>query len=150
MFGNPYYTQQPRFQPMTNQQMMTPSLPQTYIPPLPQPTNQVGLLGKSVDSVEVVKAMDIPLDGTVSYFPLTDGSAIVTKQLMTDGTSKTVVFRPAEEEKKDTPKYVTLEEFEKALEEIDLSELQDIKDDIKELKRQLNKKNKEDWLWTIQ
>lgn len=143
MYGNPYYTQ-PRFQPMTNQQMMTPSLPQTYIPPLPQPTNQVGLLGKSVDSVEVVKAMDIPLDGTVSYFPLTDGSAIVTKQLMTDGTSKTVVFRPAEEEKKDTPKYVTLEEFEKALEEIDLSELQDIKDDIKELKRQLNKKSKED------
>ena len=144
MYGNPYYTQQPRFQPMTNQQMMNPSLPQTYIPPLPQPTNQVGLLGKSVDSIEVVKAMDIPLDGTVSYFPLTDGSAIVTKQLMTDGTSKTVIFRPFEEEKKDTPKYVTLEEFEKALEEIDLSQLEDIKDDIKELKRQLNKKSKED------
>ena len=145
MYGNPYYTQtQQRFQPMTNQQMMTPSLPQTFIPPLPQPTNQVGLLGKSVDSVEVVKAMDIPLDGTVSYFPLTDGSAIVTKQLMNDGTSKTVVFRPTEEDKKEIPKYVTLEEFEKALEEIDLSELQDIKDDIKELKRQLNKKSKED------
>ena len=46
------------------------------------------LNGKSVDSLDVVKAMDIPLDGSISYFPLTDGSAIVSKQLQNDGTSK--------------------------------------------------------------
>ena len=58
---------------------------------------QIGLQGKSVDSIDVVKAMDIPLDFSISYFPLTDGSAIVTKQLQTDGTSKTVVYKPIED-----------------------------------------------------
>ena len=68
--------------------------PQTY-QPQPQPTYQpqqpVGIQGKTVDSLEVVKAMDIPLDGSVSYFPLVDGSAIETKQLQQDGTSKTII-----------------------------------------------------------
>lgn len=145
MYGNPYYTQQPRFQPMTNQQMINQPLPQqNFVPPITQPTQQVGLLGKIVENIEMVRVSEIPLDGSISYFPLSDGSGIVTKQLMTDGTSKLVVYKPVEEDKKEVPQYVTLEEFEKALEEIDLSELQDIKDDIKELKRQLNKKNKED------
>lgn len=144
MYGNPYYTQ-PRFQPMTNQQMINQPLPQqNFIPPITQPTQQVGLLGKIVENIEMVRISEIPLDGSISYFPLSDGSGIVTKQLMTDGTSKLVVYKPVEEDKKDEPKYVTFEEFEKALDEIDLSQLEDIKDDIKELKRQLNKKNKED------
>lgn len=144
MYGNPYYTQ-PRFQPMTNQQMINQPLPQqNFIPPITQPTQQVGLLGKIVENIEMVRISEIPLDGSISYFPLSDGSGIVTKQLMTDGTSKLVVYKPVEEDKKDEPKYVTFEEFEKALDEIDLSQLEDIKDDIKELKRQLNKKTKED------
>lgn len=144
MYGNPYYTQ-PRFQPMTNQQMMNQPLPQqNFVSPITQPTQQVGLLGKIVENIEMVRISEIPLDGSISYFPLSNGSGIVTKQLMTDGTSKLVVYKPVEEDKKDEPKYVTFEEFEKALEEIDLAQLEDIKDDIKELKRQLNKKSKED------
>ena len=94
MYGNPYYTQQQRFQPMG---MATPQMPtQPYIPNMPQPTPQIGLQGKSVESLDVVRAMDIPLDGTVSYFPLTDGTAIVSKQLQSDGTSKMVVYKPVE------------------------------------------------------
>ena len=54
--------------------------------------------------------MDIPLDGRVCYFPLTDGSAIVTKQVQSDGTSKTVVYKPVEENKKESPKYVTFDD----------------------------------------
>lgn len=147
MYGNPYYNQQQRFQPigMTNPQMPI----QQYLPNIPQPTPQVGLQGKSVESLDVVKAMDIPLDGTVSYFPLTDGSAIVSKQLQMDGTSKMVVYKPVEEEKKDLPRYVTFEELESAISDFDFSELQDLqdmKDDIKEIKKQLKgyKKPKED------
>lgn len=49
--------------------------------------NQI-LQGKAVDSIEVVKAMDVPLDGSITYFPKTDGSAIYTKQLQADGTSR--------------------------------------------------------------
>ena len=64
MYGNHYFNQYPRFQPVEpiNQQPNN----QQYVPPIApiQPiNNNLGLLGKSVDSVEVVKAMDIPLDG---------------------------------------------------------------------------------------
>ncbi|MDE7425339.1 MAG: hypothetical protein K2N51_16905 [Lachnospiraceae bacterium] len=46
------------------------------------------LQGKAVDSIDVVKAMDVPLDGSITYFPKTDGTAIYTKQLQSDGTSR--------------------------------------------------------------
>ena len=98
MYGNPYFAQQQRFQqPMINQ----PTQPQPYIPTIQPINNPTSLLGKAVESVDVVKAMDIPFDGSISYFPLTDGSAIITKQLQTDGTSKMVVYKPAQEDKKD-------------------------------------------------
>ena len=49
------------------------------IQPMPIQNTNIGLLGKLVDSVDVVKAIDIPLDGSISYFPLTNGTAIITK-----------------------------------------------------------------------
>lgn len=103
---NPYYGQQPYTQPR-------------YQPIEPQYVTQQpkGLLGKSVDSVDVVKAIDIPLDGSVSYFPLTDGSAIVTKQLQMDGTSKIMVYKPLIEQK-ETVKTISYEEFEELRKEV--------------------------------
>lgn len=142
---NPYYPQQQRFQNVdqSNQQpMMT-----TYQPPI-QLTKPTTLLGKAVESIEVVKATDIPLDGSISYFPLTDGSAIVSKQLQNDGTSKIVVYKPAKEDKKEAIQFATLDDLQEAIGEIDLSDIQDLKDEIKEIKKQLKdlkpKKSKED------
>lgn len=144
MYNNPYFNQQQRYQPMpmTNQQMQQP----TYMQPIVQPTQPIGLLGKIVDSIDVVKSMDIPLDGSISYFPLADGTAIVCKQLQTDGTSKTTVYKPVTEEQKELPKYATLEDVKKEISNIDLSDLDDIKDEIKELKKELKniKRTKED------
>ena len=138
---NPYYPQQ-KFQNIEQQPMMT-----TYQPPM-QLTKPTTLLGKAVESIDVVKATDIPLDGSISYFPLTDGSAIVTKQLQTDGTSKIVVYKPSQEEKKEAIQFATLDDIQEAINDIDLSDIQDLKDDIKEIKKQLKefkiKKSKED------
>lgn len=136
---NPYYAQQPRYQSM-DQSNLQMTMPQ-YMQPQMQLNNQKGLLGKSVDSIDVVKAMDIPLDGSVSYFPLTDGSAIVTKQLQNDGTSKTVIYKPIDEE---TPvvKYITQDELEKSLKNIDLSEIDDLKDEFKELRSEMKELQK--------
>lgn len=141
MYNNPYFNQQQRFQGMNMMQQPMPT--QQYIPPMPT-IQQNNLQGKIVDSVEVVKAMDIPLDGSVSYFPLTDGSAIISKQLQSDGTSKTVIYKPTENEKEKTIKYLTIDELETALN--DLEDMQNIKDDIKEIKKQLKgfKKGKEE------
>lgn len=124
---NPYIS---RYMP---QQMPVQSAYNTV--PMPQ-----GLQGKSIDSIEVVKAMDIPLDGSVSYFPLIDGSAIVTKQLQQDGTSKIVVYKPVEGEPI-TPEpvvYVTKEQLDEAMKKMSTTkDVRELKDDMKAIKRQI-------------
>ena len=137
---NPYLNNgfNPNFRPMEQQYAQN----GINIPPMQQQTLNVvknGLQGKQVDSVDVVKASDVPFDGSISYFPLTDGSAIVTKQLQTDGTSKIVVFKPVDEQKSEV-KYLTSEDLEKALKSLNLDEIDDIKEDIKDIKKQLKKK----------
>jgi hypothetical protein len=144
MFGNPYYggyrDQQQKYQPMPTQPMNV----QNYMP-MANVTNPVSLLGKVVDSIDVVKAMDIALDGSVSYFPLSDGSAIVTKQLQADGTSKTMIYKAIEGGAKDLPQYATMEEVKKEIDKIDLSDLEDIRDELTQIKKDIKniKKNKE-------
>lgn len=127
---NPYYQPQ-RFQNAEQQPMMT-----QFQQPM-QLTKPSYLLGKSVDNIDVVKATDIPLDGSISYFPLTDGSAIVSKQLQNDGTSKIVVYKPTQEEKKEAIQFATLDDLQEAIDNLDLGDIQDLKDDIKEIKKQL-------------
>lgn len=131
---NPYYQQQ-RFTGVPQQPMEQPSQIQNPL------QNRGFLNGKSVDSLDVVKAMDIPLDGSISYFPLADGSAIVTKQLQPDGTSKTVVYEPTEKTKT-TVEYVTQEDLKKSLSSIDLSEIDDLKDEIQEMRREFKELQK--------
>lgn len=80
-FQQPY---QPIQQPLQQvSQVQTPT--QTY-------SAQQGLTGKFVDSIESVKATDVMMDGSVMYFPVTDGKTIYTKQLQGDGTSKILTF----------------------------------------------------------
>lgn len=122
---NPYmqqnrYVQQPLQQPLQNTAEF----------------NRIMLNGKQVDSIDMAKTIEYPLDGSISYYPITDGSAIVTKQMMLDGTPKLVIFKPIEEQKEQI-KYITQEDMKKALDSIDLSELDDIKDEIKDLKSEL-------------
>ena len=127
-YGQPY-------QPYANQavQAQQPIQPQPIQQYAPQPVSIQGLQGKTVDSIDVVKAMDIPLDGSVSYFPLVDGTAIVTKQLQADGTSKTLVYKPSEEKKPEQQvKYVTPEELNKAIKDISVDD-----DEFEELKNKL-------------
>ena len=131
----PYYMQQPmatpQYQPQTNEYMQN-IQPATYQKPL-------ALQGKTVDNIEVVKATDIPLDGSVSYFPLVDGSSIVTKQLMQDGTSRMIVYKPVET----TPKANTTENKEIYVTEKQLDEKlksfnnEELKQEIEKLKKQI-------------
>ena len=97
---NPYLNSgfNPNFRPIEQQ------YPQNNInvPPVQQqPLNALKntLQGKQVDSLEVVKATDVPFDGSITYFPLTDNSAIITKQLQMDGTSKIIIYKPINEQK---------------------------------------------------
>ena len=139
MYNNPYMMYQPRIQQIDQ----VPQQPIQQLPQMQQPfiqtlqNTQPTLLGKQVESVEVVKATEVPFDGSVSYFPLSDGSAIITKKIQQDGTSKMVVYKPVTENKKEEPKYVTVQELEKAIRDIDLSEISDLKNDFKDIEKRL-------------
>lgn len=142
-YGQPMQSMQPQMQRIQTQE---PQYQQFNQPQYKQP---IGLQGKSVDSVDVVKAMDIPLDGSISYFPITDGSAIITKQLQQDGTSRTIIYKPIQEEEvKDETKYITEEQLNNAIKKIDLSDIEDLKEELVEIKREIKQikkfKNKED------
>ena len=109
-----------------------PQNPQTY------PQASLGLQVKLIENAEMVKVIEIPMDGSTSFFPLADGSAILTKQLQVDGTSKVVIYKPTTEPEKavETPQYVT---EDKVLELIkkEPENVKELKEEIKNLKRQL-------------
>lgn len=117
------------------------NMPQTMeLPQQPQNVPQIGLNrtflnGKQVDSIDTVKSMDIPLDGSISYFPLANGSAIITKQLMQDGTSKITIYEPKAQ--KEDVKFATIDDIDKKLEKLDFSEIDDLKDELSDLKKEL-------------
>ena len=126
MAFNPYYGYIPNQYGKSSYYMQQPNVTPQYQPQATDYMNQMqntyqkplGLQGKTVDNIEVVKATDIPLDGSISYFPLVDGSSIVTKQLMQDGTSRMIVYKPAETEPKATENkeiYVTEKQLEEKL-----------------------------------
>lgn len=144
-YNNPYYNYNQQLQqsqqPRQNQSMY-------------KPQNSIGLQGKVVDSLDVVKATDIPYDGSVSYFPLTDGTAIITKQLQQDGTSKVVIYKPMIENEENKSRYITENDLEKQLKDMDSKfitgddlkdqlknvnskDIKDLKEDVKTLKRKL-------------
>lgn len=130
-YANPFYPQQNmnnRYQPMEQ-----PVQPQNQIQ-LNQNRQNI-LCGKPVESIDVVKAIDINLDGSINYFPVIDGSAIVTKQIQNDGISKTIIYKPVED--KDSPKYATIDDIDKKIESIDLSSIDDLRDDLDELRKEL-------------
>ena len=122
------YNQNPYFNPY-----FTPQQPQTTMPTM----KFNSLQGKSIDNLEVVKAMDIPLDGSISYFPLVDGSAIVTKQLQQDGTSKITIYKPIEADEAATVKYATIEDIENHIKSIKTPDMKPLQDEIKTLKKQI-------------
>lgn len=128
---NPYMNQFYGNQPVQPVQSVKPQPTEVQMP-----FKTISLQGKTVDSVDVVKAMDIPLDGSVSYFPIIDGSAIVTKQLLQDGTSKITIYKPVDEaeEVKEESKFLTLEQFNERIKEFSNN---DLKDDLKSIKRQI-------------
>lgn len=130
---NPYLNQYYGSQPMNRPQPMEMPIQPQNAPQMALNRQNI-LYGKQVDSLEVVKAIDIPLDGSISYFPLANGSAIVTKQLQQDGTSKITIYEPKTQ--KEDMKFATIEDIDKRLEKLGFSEIDDLKEDLSDLKRE--------------
>ena len=60
--------------------------------PIPQQT--VGINGRVVQAVENINANEVPMDGSMAFFPKQDLSEIYVKGWNADGTIKTIVYKP--------------------------------------------------------
>lgn len=136
----PYNYYGPNYMPTNyNPYMQNQRIQEQYQPTQPmQYTRPSVLQGKTVDNIEVVKAIDIPLDGSVSYFPLADGTAIVSKQLQQDGTSRLIVYKALTgEEKQSETRYITENDLKAQFDDFNAKGIKDIRDEIKSLKKQI-------------
>lgn len=81
-----YQSYQPTYNPMQNIQRFQ----------QPQQTDQMqqGIFGKVVQSQDSIVANDVPMNGSVAFFPKSDLSEIYAKQWSADGTISTMVFKP--------------------------------------------------------
>ena len=85
--------QNPYLQRMENLQQFQQALqPQTPV------QSQFPALGKMVDSIDAVKATDIPMDGNMYYFPKADGTEIYGKQWLSTGQTQILAFKPVLED----------------------------------------------------
>lgn len=98
-YPNPNYFIQYQ-QPMPNPYMDRMAQLQQYQQSLQQPVSQAQMsaIGKIVDSIDVVKATDIPMDGNSYYFPKADGTEVYCKQWLQNGTTRILTFKPVFED----------------------------------------------------
>ena len=89
MMMNPYMDR------MAQLQQYQQNLQQPVVPTqMPGANQQMNVIGKIVDSIDVVKATDVPMDGNMYYFPKADGTEIFGKQWLSSGQTRILAFKP--------------------------------------------------------
>ena len=114
------------------------SLQQPLAPTQTPISNQMSALGKMVDSIDVVKATDIPMDGNSYYFPKADGTEVYCKQWLQNGTTRILTFKPVLESE---PNNLSSEE-EKLKFDTFNAILEGIQEDVKMLNEKVDKLSK--------
>lgn len=140
-FNQQYYQQQynPYMQRLENLQQYQQAIQQPiYQQQIPVSNQQFTPLGKIVESIDIVKTTDIPMDGNMYYFPKADGSEIYSKAWMPNGQTRILTFKPQFDDgtnisSNDEEKLIlgTLEQF-----------LEGIQNDIKVLNEKIDKISK--------
>lgn len=96
---NQNYNQQMQPNPYMQRMEQLQQFQQSLQPPIQPPIqNQFPALGKIVESIDIVKATDIPMDGNMYYFPTADGSAVFGKRWLSNGQTQILAFKPILEE----------------------------------------------------
>ena len=138
-----YYGQyQPQYNPymqrMENLQQFQQAIQQPLVPTQMSGASQFNPFGKIVESMDVVKVTDIPMDGNMYYFPQADGQAIYGKKFLPNGQTQILAFKPILDDNLNT----LSNEEEKS--KFDLLEqvLGGIQNDIKSINEKIDKMNK--------
>ena len=109
MMNNPYMqSQNPYMDRMNFLQNYQQSLQQPLVPTQMSGANQqampqqiVGINGRIVQAVETINPNEVPMDGSVAFFPKQDLTEIYAKSWNTDGTIRTLTFKPVLNDKTD-------------------------------------------------
>ena len=97
MMNNPYIqSQNPYMDRMNFLQNYQQSLQQQ-----PMPQQIAGINGRIVQAVENINANEVPMDGSVAFFPKQDLTEIYAKSWNADGTIRTLTFKPVLNDKTD-------------------------------------------------
>lgn len=83
-----------QYNPMTNIQRFQSQ--EQIQPQIQQPMSQqiAGINGRVVQAVENINANEVPMDGSMAFFPKQDMSEIYVKGWNADGTINTIVYKP--------------------------------------------------------
>ena len=102
-YVNPYYLQQqqvPNYQQYYSQYAQQNRMPEQQnfnqnigIQAVPYQQNQ-GIAGKMIADLNQITANDVPMDGSVAFFPKQDLSEVYAKSWNADGTIRTVTYKP--------------------------------------------------------
>ena len=103
-----YFSQYNQFQNpydrMNQYQSYQQNLQQPVVPTQMSGANQqMNVIGKIVDSMDVVKATDVPMDGNMYYFPKADGTEIFGKQWLANGQTRILAFKPVLDQEPNNP-----------------------------------------------
>ena len=109
MMNNPYIqSQNPYMDRMNFLQNYQQNLQQPLVPTSMSGANQqampqqiVGINGRIVQAVETINPNEVPMDGSVAFFPKQDLTEIYAKSWNTDGTIRTLTFKPILNDKTD-------------------------------------------------
>ena len=109
MMNNPYIqSQNPYMDRMNFLQNYQQNLQQPLVPTSMSGANQqampqqiVGINGRIVQAVENINANEVPMDGSVAFFPKQDLTEIYAKSWNADGTIRTLTFKPVLNDKTD-------------------------------------------------
>ena len=99
-YVNPYYLQQNQqgypqyYNPLAQVQNRTIDYQQNI--PNNYQQNQIvqGINGKMIAEINQITANDVPMDGSVAFFPKQDLSEVYAKSWNADGTIRTVTYKP--------------------------------------------------------
>ena len=109
MMNNPYIqSQNPYMDRMNFLQNYQQNLQQPLVPTSMSGANQqampqqiAGISGRMVQAVENINANEVPMDGSVAFFPKQDLTEIYAKSWNADGTIRTLTFKPVLNDKTD-------------------------------------------------
>lgn len=95
-----------------------------------QNLNTFSAFGKIVESKDIVKATDIPMDGNIYYFPKADGTEVYGKRWLANGQTQILAFKQVLD---DEPSNSTNEDLK-----AELGALDELKTTLKEWMESVN------------